>query len=107
VKRLAANTSLQEVYINQIQTPHELFNYCSSNIHNITFFYVQEEQILNCKKEHAELFDITVAIPGTQTYHCFKPLNSRAITTAVTFLSTSFTTHQITKISTQTYWYLK
>jgi hypothetical protein len=40
VKRLAAKTSLQKVYTNQIQTPHDLFNCCSSNIHNITFFYV-------------------------------------------------------------------
>jgi hypothetical protein len=54
VKRLAAKTSLQKVYNNKIQTPHELFNYCNSNIHNITFFYVQEEQILNKKKELAE-----------------------------------------------------
>jgi hypothetical protein len=30
--RLAANASLQRVYNNQIQTPHELLNYCSSNI---------------------------------------------------------------------------
>jgi hypothetical protein len=54
VKRLVAKTSLEKVYNNQIQTYHELFNYCSSNIHNITFFYVQEEQILNYKKEVAD-----------------------------------------------------
>jgi hypothetical protein len=85
------------VYNNQIQTPHKLFNYCS-NIHNITFFYVQEEQILNYKKELAEWFVIAVAIAGTGTY-CFKPLNSKAIKTAVTFLSTSFTTHQTNKLN--------
>jgi hypothetical protein len=54
VKRLAANISLQKVYNNQIQTPPELFNYCSSNIHNITFFYVQEEKILYKMKELVE-----------------------------------------------------
>jgi hypothetical protein len=42
VKRLAAKRSLQKVYNNQIRTLHNLFNYCSCNIHNITFFYVQE-----------------------------------------------------------------
>jgi hypothetical protein len=46
-------------------------------------------------KEFAQWFDITVAISGTRAYHCFKPLNSRAITTADTSLSTSFRTHQI------------
>jgi hypothetical protein len=54
VRRPAAKTSLQNVYNNQIQSTPELFNYCSSYIHNITFFYVQEEQILNKKKELAE-----------------------------------------------------
>jgi hypothetical protein len=53
VKRLAAKASLQTEYNNQIQKPHELFNYCSSNIHNIKLFYVQEEKILK-KKELAE-----------------------------------------------------
>jgi hypothetical protein len=54
VKRLTAKTSLQKVYKNQIKTPHEVFNYCSSNIDNITFFYVQEEHIHNYKKELAD-----------------------------------------------------
>jgi hypothetical protein len=31
---------------NQIRTPQELFNYCSSNIHNIAFFYVEEDKFL-------------------------------------------------------------
>jgi hypothetical protein len=51
VKRLAAKASLQRVYNNQMQTPPKLFSYCSSRIHNITLFCVQEEQILNYKKE--------------------------------------------------------
>jgi hypothetical protein len=54
VIRLAAKTSLQRVYNNQIQTPPELFNYCSSNIQNTAFIYVQEEQFLNKEKERAE-----------------------------------------------------
>jgi hypothetical protein len=95
VKRLAVKTSLHKVYNNQIQTPPELFNYCSSNIHNITFFCVQEEQIFNKNKEIAERFDIAVALLGIQAYHCLKLLNSTEITTAVTLLSTSFTTHLI------------
>jgi hypothetical protein len=65
LKRVAAKASLQKVYNNQIQTPHELFNYCSSDIHNITLFYVQEEQILNCKKELADKFDMALSITGT------------------------------------------
>jgi hypothetical protein len=36
------------------QTPHELFNYCSTNIHSITLFCVQEEQILNYREGLAD-----------------------------------------------------
>jgi hypothetical protein len=50
VKMMAAKTSLQKVFHNQIHTPHELFNYCSGNIHNIAFFHVQEEQILSSRR---------------------------------------------------------
>jgi hypothetical protein len=50
VKRLAAKTSLQKVYNNQIQTPHELFNYCSRNICNMTLFYVQENKFLTIRR---------------------------------------------------------
>jgi hypothetical protein len=39
-----------------------------------------------------------VIITGTQAYYCFELLNSGAITTAVTSLSTFFTAHQITEI---------
>jgi hypothetical protein len=41
VKSLAAKTSLQNMYNKQIQKHHELFNYCNSIMHNITFFHVQ------------------------------------------------------------------
>jgi hypothetical protein len=57
---------------NEVQILYDLFNYCRSNIHNLTVFYVQEEQVLNYKKELvppysggfvllAERVDITVA----------------------------------------------
>jgi hypothetical protein len=82
---------------NQIQTLHELFSYCSSNIH-ITFFYVPEEQILNYKKKLADQFDMAVAIPGTQAYHCFQAIVLQVSHySCYTSSSTCFTTYQITK----------
>jgi hypothetical protein len=54
VKRLAAKANVQKVHSNKVQTPYEQLNYCSNNIHNFMFFYVQEEQVLNCKKELAD-----------------------------------------------------
>jgi hypothetical protein len=82
------------LYCNQIQTPHELFTYrsSSSKIHNIAFSYVQEEQILNYKMKIADESAVEVAIPGTQGYHCFHPVNSKTVTIAV-ILSSPFTTH--------------
>jgi hypothetical protein len=73
MKKLAAKTNVQTVYSSQIQTPHGLFRYCSSSIHNITLIYVQGDQILYCKKEPAELFDIKLAVPGAWVYHFNKP----------------------------------
>jgi hypothetical protein len=54
VKRLAAKANLHTTCNNQIQTPHELFNYCKSNTHNIKFSCDQEEQILKYKHKLAE-----------------------------------------------------
>lgn len=95
MKGLAADASLQRVCSSKIWTLHEFFNFCSGKICNIAFSYVQEEQILKYRKGLAGWFDIAVAVPGTQTYCWFKPLNSRAISRAVILLSTSSTTLQI------------
>lgn len=95
--RLAAKAYLHSMYSKQIQTSHEQFSYCRSSIHNGTSSYVQGKWILNYQKEFTDWFDITVVIPGPWPYHCFNPLNSRKITTAFTFLSTSLTTCQITE----------
>jgi hypothetical protein len=81
----------------------------SNNIH-ITSFYIWKEQILNYTKELSEWFCITVAIPKAQIYHSFNRQTSRAITAAVTLLSTPFTRHWVTKnlrSTAQIYWYLK
>jgi hypothetical protein len=94
--KLAAKASLQTVYSNKIQTPCELFNYSSNNVHYI-LVCPRRTNLLNYMKKPADQFDTAVAISGTQVYHCFKPLNSRTITTTVTSLYTSITTHQVTK----------
>jgi hypothetical protein len=49
VKWLAAKASLQRVYNNKIKTLHELFNYCSSNKHNIKFFVYEKKKYLTIK----------------------------------------------------------
>jgi hypothetical protein len=88
VKRLAKKDKSIDRVQYPSSRPHELFKYCSS----ITFFNVQEEQILNYQKERAHLFNIA----AVKVYYCFKPLNSSATITAVTSLSTTFTAHNNT-----------
>jgi hypothetical protein len=52
------------------------------NLHNIAFFYVQEEEIPKYNNVIGDVFDRARAIPGTLAYHCFK-LNSKTITEGV------------------------
>jgi hypothetical protein len=50
VNRLVAKASLSVLYKNQIIPPHEPFNSCNSNIHNITFFMSKKIKFLTIRK---------------------------------------------------------
>jgi hypothetical protein len=67
----------------------QLFSYHRLSVHNITFFYVLEEQILSCEKELADWFDMAVAIPRSAHLSLFQATGW--ITTTVASLPTSFT----------------
>jgi hypothetical protein len=41
-KRLAAKASLQQPYNDQIMTPHQLYEWAQSSIHNLNFDFVTE-----------------------------------------------------------------
>jgi len=95
VKRLAARTSLQKPYDNQI--PMELYQWAKSNIHNIAFNFVSTQQV----DEEAALlhkrFELACRIPGTQQLHAFFPSQSRSHLQAKLFSNS--TTVRLVRVS--------
>jgi hypothetical protein len=43
LQRLAAKASLQQPYNDQIMTPHQLYEWAQSSIHNLNFVFVTEK----------------------------------------------------------------
>ena len=78
LKRLATKASLQRPTDNQILSAEQLFTFATNEIHGMNFGYVD-------KKEYEELellearFSQSKTIPGTQKFHCFKPISNSQI----------------------------
>ena len=76
VKHLTVKVSLQQLYDNQILTPKMMFQHCESNIHDIEFMYMNQENLkitwlfLENRFEH-----IKSPIPGTRSFHGFVPID--------------------------------
>jgi hypothetical protein len=81
IKRLARRKSLQSVNNSQedIQTPVALFNFANSNIENIKFFYVSADSISDNGEQLKSRFENAKPLPGTQSFHKFKPFDSATI----------------------------
>ena len=89
VKRLAARTSLQRPYNDQIMTPRQLYDWAKVSIPNIHFEY---SSIDDYKKESEHLqqrFLTSRTIPGTRKYHSFVPISKDKVN--VSFYSSSNT----------------
>jgi hypothetical protein len=71
LKRLVPKTSLQRPYNDQIMTPHQLYEWAQSSIHNSSFDFVTENEY----KEEASLlssrFATVETVCGTQQLHAF------------------------------------
>ena len=82
IKRLARRKSLQSINNSSedIQTPVALFEFANSNIENIKFFYVSTEDIKANEEHLVKRFESAKTLPGTQSFHKFKPLNSTTVT---------------------------
>ena len=74
IKRLAAKASLQRPYNDQIMTPRQLFDWAKSNIQNISFAYVTQEEYAAEEKLLEVRFSEAVTVPGTQQFHSFVPI---------------------------------
>ena len=81
VKRLAARTSLQRPYENQIMTPFQLFQWASESIPSVTFNYCSTEEYENEKSHLEKRFQNSKTIPGTRSLHSFVPTSKDTLLT--------------------------
>ena len=71
VKRLAARTSLQRPYSDQLMTPRQLFDWACSNIPTAYFGYCSNEDYEREKISLEHRFKLSCTIPGTRKLHSF------------------------------------
>ena len=87
VKRLAARTSLQRPYDQQIMTPRQLFDWATASISAITFEYCTIEDYEREQHHLEERFQASQTIPGTRKLHSFVPTSIDTV--AVKYFSAS------------------
>ena len=87
VKRLAARTSLQRPYNDQIMTPCQLFEWASTNIPAAHFGYCSKDDYEREAHYLEQRFHQSCTIPGTRKLHSFVPISNRKV--RVSFYSNS------------------
>lgn len=95
VKRLAARASLQRPYDGQIMTPHDLFAWAQENLPVISFVFVPQEEIDAHETKLASRFLSLRTIPGTRSFHSFRPLSLTTVSVKTFSLSESETTAKL------------
>ena len=79
LKRLATKTSLQHPDGNQILNAKQLFDFAVREIKGISFCYVTSNEHREKVDLLRDRFDRSIAIPGTQKFHNFKPIDASTI----------------------------
>ena len=79
VKRLAARTSLQRPYNEQIMTPHQLFEFAVSEIPSVKFYYATIDEYSQEASFLKSRFELSRTIAGTHRLHSFIQLSSDLI----------------------------
>ncbi|GBM70365.1 hypothetical protein AVEN_129679-1 [Araneus ventricosus] len=80
VKRIVTKKNLQSVYQStQITNAHEMYLYCCGLFSKISFFFLSELEIQNCRNK-LERFSKGKTIKGTRSFHFFSPSSTEEIT---------------------------
>eukprot|EP00731_Ephydatia_muelleri_P013160 Em0007g470a len=79
VKRLAAKASLQRPDGNQILNAMQLYEFATSEIPGMSFCYVTSQEYDDEATLLYARFDQSATIRGTQSFHCFKPINTTMV----------------------------
>jgi len=75
VKRLVTKASLQRPTHDQILTPQSMFSYCTSNISDIQFLFVDNEKITLTEGKLKHRMAAARGIPSTRQFHRFVPIS--------------------------------
>jgi hypothetical protein len=94
LKRLAAEASLQRPYNDQIMTPHQLYEWAQSNIHNLNFDFVTENEY----KEEEGLLSSRFATAETQLLHAFMPVKKGILNTKMYYYSPNYTENRVISV---------
>ncbi|CAL1290691.1 unnamed protein product [Larinioides sclopetarius] len=88
VKRAVTKKNLQSVYQStQITNAHQMFLYCSDLCSKISFFFLSEQEIQNCRNKLEDPFSKGKSITGTRSFHFFfSPSSTSEITAKRTSL---------------------
>ena len=81
-KRLLRLASLQNP-TKPINTPHDVYQWLDKNVKNIKYIFVGNDTVQIVKKNLSARFRSAIAIPSTQKYHSFEPLNEFQITVSM------------------------
>ena len=77
--QMAAKASLQRPDKDQILNAKKLYKFASNEIAGMSFCYVTNEEYNEEEKILQARFLKSKSVPGTQKYHCFKPLNTTMV----------------------------
>lgn len=76
VKRTLRKASLQLPDDQQIKTASGVYNFCKEKIDNITFHFLDKTGVDLLRNKLEDRFGTTRTIPGTRSFHNYKPLSS-------------------------------
>ena len=80
VKRATARASLQRTTERQILTPEDMFKFCEEYLSKtMKFFFVTASELKEVEHQIEHRFKDSRAIPGTQKFHRFVPINKEEL----------------------------
>ena len=79
VKRLTTRASLQRPYSDQILDVSSMMVFFRQTSPGIEFFYISKKRMEEVRLELKGRFALGQTIPGTRSYHFFKPVSSNVV----------------------------
>jgi hypothetical protein len=98
LKRLAAKTSLQQPHNGQIMTPHQLYEWIQSHIHNLNFDFVTENIYTDEEGLLPSRFATAETVCGTQQLHVFMPVKKGVLNTKMYSASPNYTENHVINV---------